>query len=396
MALGTAFDGFFSRLGGGHNSDTVSKYLSGSQLALARKLISSGIVSLANQSWKVSHVFLSGETSYPQLYMMKATEKYDADIKKINEELKRAARLKSYEEFASRADQILPRLFAPSVEGLEILREALALQLFAHDPVHILCLADPQVGVGTLCESAITYHPVFCNCDVSKLSAESDLWQGSDGNSPGVLASAHQGIICLQHFEKLTSDQRAAVLKVIDRGYLAFKKDGATTHTPVNCRVLGVVHPLVDSFVGKDAGLIKQQVPFDFSLLSQFHLTFLIQRASLLRFADPQLSPLVQPSTNPLTLPLIDEDLAFIREFVSMAEDRDVLFPKTFQPLIVEWTSKLKSRRQISYLQEVTPNTIIALIRLSQARARMKWRNEVSLEDLKAAMDIVQIGLEIR
>ncbi len=414
------------KIAGKSDSSILARYLDGPDLVLAKKIVKSGTYTLANQSWHVNSTFLEHEASYPQLYKKKPSEKFDAQITKINERLMQGARIRSYEEFASRADAILPRLFAPQIEGLDLLREALTLALFARDPIHILCLSDPQIGVDALVTGAVEFHPVFVNCDVTKLSSTDALWQGLDGKSPGVLAGAHQGIACLLRFEKLTDEQRKVVLQLIDRGFLTFNANGQVTRIPISARIFGVVNPLVDSFVGKDASLIKQQVPFDFSLVQHFHLTFLVQRSSLLRFNDSKLPPLPKSLGGPSgstagfaiaaeksglvgsrgsdnksdhKLPdykLAEADLAFIRSFVSAAEDRDVLFPKTFQPLIVEWTSKLKSRNSISYIHDITPNTIIAVIRLSQARARMKWRTDVALEDLKSAMDIVQTALEIR
>lgn len=373
----------------GKSNDLLSQYLTDKDLTFARKLVESGVVTVASQSFGVNSRILKEEVTYPQLFTMKKNDKLAPEIDKINNKLMHAARLRSYAEFAKQADTFLPRLFAPQLEGLEILREAFALQLFAHDPIHILCLADPEVGVGALANDAVSYHPVSVVCDALKLPSAEALWQGLDGKSPGIIAGAHQGIVCLQHFEKFNLDQRTSVQQVIDRGYITFNSQGIVTRTPVTTRVLAITHPHVDSFVGKDAGLIKQQVPFDFSLTQHFHLTFLVQRASLLRFADPKL-----PALAPITLH--EADLTFIRDFVSAAEDKDVLFSKEFQPLIVEWTAKLKSRKNISYLYDITPNTIIAVIRLSQSRARMKWRSQVTLEDLKIAMDIVQTALEIR
>jgi len=392
------FRKLFSKIGGKSDESILARYLDGADLTLAKKFVKSGAFTIANQSWQVSEGFLDKEITYPQLFKKKPSEKFEAQVNKINERLKQGARIKSYEEFATRADLILPRLFAPQIEGFEILREAFALALFARDPIHILCLADPQVGVDAIASGAVAFHPVSVVCDVTKLSSSEALWQGLDGKSPGILAGAHQGIACLLRFEKLNEEQRKAVLQLIDRGFLTFNSDGQVTRIPISARIFGVVNPLVDSFVGKDSGLIKQQVPFDFSLVQHFHLTFLAQRSSLGRFSDSKLPPLPKPLST-LGMPghkLTDEDVEFIRSFVSAAEDREILFPKNFQPLIVEWTSKLKGRNNVSYLHDITPNTIIAVIRLSQARARMKWRTDVALEDLKVAMDIVQIALEIR
>lgn len=383
-----ALRALFSKLTG-NSSDLLSRYLSGSDLTLARKLVSSGIVTVANQSWQVGERLLKEEATYPQLFTMKHSEKHAVQIKRINGLLMHAARVKSYEEFAKHADTILPRLFAQQIEGLEILREAFALQLFARDPIHILCLADPDVGISTLASDAVSYHPVSIVCDILKLPSAQALWQGADGKSPGIIAGAHQGIVCLDRFEKLGNDQRTSIVDMIDKSFITFNSEGTVTRTPVTTRVLAITHPHVDSFVGKDAGLIKQQVPFDFSIISHFHLTFLVQRAALLRFADSKL-----PSIE--TIKLEEKEIEFIRDFVSAAEDREVLFSKEFQPLIVEWTAKLKTRKNVSYLYEITPNTIIAVVRLSQSRARMKWRTDVTLEDLKVAMDIVQTALEIR
>src|SRR3989338_2859405 len=124
-------------------------------------------------------------------------------VDECNARVKREIQNILFERFAEEAHEKIPDLIAPHIIGYEEVKGALALQLFAKEPVHILLLGDPGTGKTDLIREATELAPL----------STFGLGSGTTGVGlvgtykglefvPGLLPQAHNGICALRSEER--------------------------------------------------------------------------------------------------------------------------------------------------------------------------------------------------
>lgn len=295
-----------------------------------------------------------------------------------------------YPAFAANAWKVFPKLIAPHIIGHDIVKKAVALQLFAVEPIHILLLGDPAIGKTDIIRSASEFHPIASYGLGSGMSGVGlAVTVIGDEVEPGLLPLADQGICCLDELNLLKEESRGSLYNAMEKGFITYDKKGKHLRFDARVRVLATANPIGDKFTGKTIAELKKQIPFDDALLSRFHLTFLTRKPDTAQFLQITDAILKQKKVE-----LTKTDISFIKSYICHAEQLEVTLPEVYHQDIVAFVHELK-KKEGKALFEISPRLVVGIVRLAQARARLSLRSKVIQEDIEEVKKIVERAMEI-
>ncbi len=378
----------FSKKEKGYMSE-LDKYLEPKDLKRIKNLLKNKKIGVSFSSLGISEK-IGDDVSFPQLNLALEDNELQLFAEKTNKEIEEKAKRKAFRLFSEKAKTI-KEFIAPNIFGMELVKEAAALQLFAIDPVHILLLGDPGTGKTDILRSVSNLHPVT-SFGLGSGASKAGLSAAVKGNDiiKGLLPMANNGICCIDELNLMKRADYAALYSAMEKGFITYDKANKHFQLDAKVRVIATSNPKGDRFVGNIISILKQQIPFDSALLTRFHLVFLIRKPGLERFAKIT-KKIVQNDKMKVSI----KDMEFIKDYVDFAEQVDVEFPKEFEKQVVEFSTKLKKDEK-KYLIEISPRLVIGLIRIAKASARMELRKTVKKEDIDKAEEIIKFGLQIK
>ena len=368
----------------------LDKYLEPRDLRKIKNLLKNKKIGVSFSNLGISEK-IGEDISFPQLNLAVEDDELQLFINKINKEIHEKVMRKTFRSFSEKAKHTIKKYIAPNIFGLELAKEAAALQLFATDPVHILLLGDPGTGKTDILKSVSMLHPVT-SFGLGSGASKAGLSAAVIGNEiiMGLLPMVHNGICCIDELNLMKKTDYAALYSAMEKGFITYDKANKHFQLDAHVRIIATSNPKGDRFVGNIIEILKKQIPFDSALLTRFHLVFLIRRPGLERFARIT-EKIVQDDKVKVSI----KDMEFIKDYVDFAEQVDVEFPKELEKQVVEFSTELKKDEK-KYLIEISPRIVIGLIRLSKAAARMELRKTVTKEDIDKAEEIIKYGLQIK
>lgn len=372
--------------------DDISRHLPKEDIKELKHLIKQKKVSLVDAKLATSPQLIKSSGFY--VINPDTTDKTISDYaNKLNDIILKKIKGRHIEKFPKKAPELIPRYIGMNIHGFDIIKKAIALQLFASEPVHILLLGDPGTGKTDLLRSAAALHPIS-SFGLGSGTSGAGLTITVRGNevSPGLLPKADKGICAIDELNLMEQKDRAALYNAMEKGFVTYDKGGKHYKFDAKVRVLATANPKGDKFVGWTVETLKQQLPFDPALLSRFHLVFLIRKPDTEQFMQITKKILKQ---NKRTLRKPTKDEGFIQDYVAEAEKIDVELPKRFEEDITKFVREIKENED-KYLVEVSPRLVIGFIRLAKASARMNMRATVKQEDIDLVKEIINHGLKIK
>ena len=373
----------------GYMSELV-KYLEPRDLKRIKNLLKNKKIGVSFSSLGISEK-IGEDVLFPQLNLALEDNELQLFAEKTNKGIEEKAKRKAFRLFSEKARKTIKEFIAPNIFGLELAKEAAALQLFATEPVHILLLGDPGTGKTDILRSASKLHPIT-SFGLGSGASKAGLSAAVKGNEilKGLLPMANEGICCIDELNLMKKTDYAALYSAMEKGFITYDKANKHFQLDAKVRVIATSNPKGDRFVGNIISILKQQIPFDSALLTRFHLVFLIRKPGLERFARIT-KKIVQNDKMKVNI----KDMEFIKDYVDFAEQVDVEFPKEFEKQVVNFSTELKKDEK-KYLVEISPRMVIGLMRLAKASARMELRKTVVKEDIDKAEEIIRFGLQIK
>ncbi len=312
-------------------------------------------------------------------------------IKEANTTIRKETDQIAFNEFAKVAKEKIPSIIANNLAGLEEEKFAAALQLFAKEPFHILYLGDPGTGKTDILRS------------ISVLAPKSSFGLGSGTSGVGLAATykgdelllgllpqADKGIACVDELNLMKAQDRASLYNAMEKGFISYDKGGKHEQVPARVRVLATANPKNDQFVGQGAAILKKQVPFGQALLSRFHLVFLIRRPD-----SHELGKIARKIVRDEKPKMKKGDVEFVSRYVDAMNKKKVKFPKKFEPMIVNVIEDLREDEK-KFLIEIGPRTVIGIIRMASAYARMQGKDVVEQEDVLRILSLIKKSYYVR
>jgi replicative DNA helicase Mcm len=328
--------------------------------------------------------------SFPKIICFSADDeplrKY---IEKKNSELKDKAFEKVFAEFSKNATEKIFGLISPNIEGMQHIKQAAALQLFS-DKVHILLLGDPGTGKTEILRSASEISPIG-SFGLGSGTTGVGLSVTVKGNEvmPGLLPMADKGLCAIDELNLMEERDRASLYNAMEKGFVSYDKGGKHFRFDARIKVIATANPKGDKFSGRNAVILKKQLPFDSALLSRFNLVFLVRKPGKDEFRKIAKSIVAGGKAGSISV----ADKEFVRAYISSAEKLNPVLNAALEQQVVDFVSGLKDDED-KYLIEITPRLVKGFLSLAKASAKMRHSANVEQQDIDRVKEIVAKSLE--
>lgn len=297
---------------------------------------------------------------------------------------------------------------APSIYGMEVEKSALLLQLFGGVPkelpdgtrirgdVHILLVGDPGIAKSQLLTyiSKIAPRSIFCDgkgssaAGLTAAAVRDDLGEGQWTLEAGALVLADGGIVCVDEIDKMDEHDRESLHSAMEQQVVRCDKAGIHATLRTRCALLAAANPKMgrfDRFMG-----IVEQINLPVSLMSRFDLIFALYDTSDKKH-DEQLAAhiggvhqkkVTMGNTAIYPPEFITKYVAYAKRCKPELSDESVAEVNTFY---------LRLRASASEGSiAITPRQLEALYRLSEASAKVRLADKVTVDDAKRAIGIFE------
>ncbi len=280
---------------------------------------------------------------------------------------------------------------SPNIKGMDTVKDAVFLQLFAKDAFHILLLGDPGTGKTDLLKSSEKLHDKSSFGLGSGVSgAGLSVTMSGDDVKLGLLPQADKGICCIDELNLIKSDDMGALYNAMEKGFVTYDKGGKHLKFDANVRILATANPKYDKFRGDSLSQIQAQMPFESALISRFHLIFIIKKPNLVAFKEISKEII----SDKKKLEKSNSDYDFLKKYVSYTETLDVKIPVKIQSLIEKYIESVKIKES-NLIFDVSPRFVVGFLRLVKARARYQMKKEVTKADFDYVKNIFEFSFKL-
>jgi replicative DNA helicase Mcm len=307
----------------------------------------------------------------------------------------------------------LAKSISPSVWGYEEIKKALVLQLFggvrkvledgqkSRGDIHILLIGDPGVAKSVMLGFMSNISPkgryvVGKSASGAGLTAavvKDDYLRGWSLEA-GAMVLANKGLVCIDELEKMDPNDRSAMHEAMEQQTITISKANVQASLRSETSVLAAANPKFGRFDPYQA--IAQQIDLPPTLINRFDVIFTMRDVPQ-KDRDEKIALHVlqehQKSEEKMLIPkelfrkyvaytkqrikpvLSEEAIQFIKKFYVDLRNRPVSSESALRPIPI-------SARQLQ-----------ALIRMSEASAKIHLRDVVLQEDAEIAIDIMKYYL---
>jgi len=327
----------------------------------------------------------------------------DDEIVLKKEDIKKIKRLSKRKKIID----LLVKSFSPSVYGYEKVKESLILSCVGgvtkiksdkklkRGSIHILLIGDPATAKSTLGTFIYNYIPKSRYAVCSEMThaglgvallkdVDTESWM----ISAGVLPLAHNSIAVLDEIDKATPDDIKSLDVVMEMQTLPLDKAGISIKLPARTTILAIANPKMsrfDPFVD-----LKEQISLSEVNLSRYDLKWafrdLPDKEKDRKICKRMLSTEIVKTPIPIEL---------LIKYLMYAKELKPILSKATEKVIEKYYLDLreKSSGKGGVLQ-ITPRQFDALIRLSEAYAKLRLADNTIKQDGENAINIFEQYLQ--
>ena len=300
---------------------------------------------------------------------------------------------------------------APSIYGHWEVKEALALALFGGVPktlsdgtrvrgdIHVLLIGDPGTAKSQLLQFVARVAPraIFTTGKGSTAAGLTatvtrDKQTGDFYLEAGALVLADGGIAVIDEIDKMRDEDRVAIHEAMEQQTVSIAKAGIVAKLNARATVIAAGNPKLGRYIRERS--LADNINLPPTILSRFDLIFIILDNP--GEEDQKLAQhILNVHANPKKFSAFDPD--FLKKYIAYA--RKYVTPKLTdeaKKILMDFFVQMRKKSAESPDSPIliTPRQLEALIRISEAYAKMALKETVDVEDAERAVNIMRIFLE--
>lgn len=306
-------------------------------------------------------------------------------------------------------DQIIEST-APSIQGYREVKEAIAFQLFGgtskilednthiRGDMHVLIVGDPGIGKSQILKyvSKLAPRGIYTSgkgtSGVGLTAAAIRDEMGGWSLEAGALVLGDKGNVCVDELDKMRDEDRSAIHEALEQQTISIAKAGIMATLNSRCSVLAAANPKFGRFDRRKA--VAEQVDLPSPILSRFDLMFIVEDKPN-KERDHELAGHILKTHQYSTVPYIIEP-ELLRKYIAYAR-------KTVEPALTDEAAEVLQDFYVTMRSgaideespvPITARQLEALVRLSEASARIRLSNSVEKEDAQRAIDLQQYCMQ--
>lgn len=313
----------------------------------------------------------------------------------------------------------IPQIIAPNISGHEEVKKAIACALFGgtrrvkngvslRGDVNVLLLGDPGIAKSQLLKFTAKISPISVYTSGKGSSAAgltATVVRNNSGEyslEGGALVLGDCGICCIDEFDKMDEFDRVAIHEAMEQQTVSIAKAGITTVLNTRTAIIAAANPKFGRY--DDLKSPAENIEFGSTILSRFDCIFILKDQKI-REKDISLAKHILDINVKQTEEMYDND--FIKRYISYAKTINPEMDSSSREKIKQFylhmrknkastnesntrnnpdvqTSINKSKNTIP----ITVRQLEAVIRMSEAFARMSLSQIVSEKHVDLAIDI--------
>jgi replicative DNA helicase Mcm len=341
-------------------------------------------------------------------------------------------------------NSIAPSIFSTGV--MNFVKRSLALQLFGgvsrknrdgtrtRGDIHILLMGDPGVAKSQLLTyvSALSPRGKFASgggvsgAGLTAAAVRDTFADGRFSLEAGVLPLSDRGLAAIDEFDKITEDDRKVMHPAMEQQRINISKGGITASLPSRCAIIAAANPKQGRFSNRatNTSVLRsfKETGLPAPLASRFDIIWMMRDEVKAENDEMIAKHILRSRTRGVPEALIDEFVAmdpveedkeqviirgedgtehlsqsFLRKYIAFAKRH--YHPNINQDVMALILEYYVQERQTfgrddtdeggeSNVVPITARALEALIRLTEAHARMFLREDATSEDAKVALAV--------
>lgn len=310
---------------------------------------------------------------------------------------------------------ILVGNFAPSIYGNSRIKEAIILQLFGgggitkgdgikvRGDIHVLLIGDPGAAKSQMLKAASKIAPKSSFVSGKSASGvgltatviKDDLTRGW-ALEAGAMVLASGGLCAIDELDKMSDEDTSAMHEALEQQTVSVAKANIRATLRCQTTVLGAANPKMGRF--DPYGDIAKQINFPPALISRFDLIFILRDIPDKK-RDDMIADHILQTHRDKTKTQTELEPDFIKKYLAYA--KYAVKPQlTLEASTIIKDFYVKMRNASSDGEggvksvPITARQLEAIVRLSEAYAKMKLDNLVKEEYAKKAIELMMYCLE--